>query len=110
MQSDLLEQYPNEDLRVYVVWFNMLATDRRSRWDDRLITDDRAIHFWDEERLAGFWFAESTTFSGPIAWDIYYLYGPDAEWVEEPAPLVSWGYTLLGKREQLLADLVPMFE
>jgi hypothetical protein len=37
VQKEILEEHPDTDLRVYVVWFNMLSGDSRSRWDDYLL-------------------------------------------------------------------------
>jgi hypothetical protein len=83
----------------------MLPGDDRSEWEFSLLSDSRVTHLWDEEKLAGRFFAQSEDFYLPIAWDIYYLYGPDARWDDKPSPLVSWGYTIMGKRNQLREDV-----
>ncbi len=106
MQAEILEENPEDDIAVYAVWFNVLPTDSRSAWDPKLMTDPRVSHFWDEERVIGSWFADNVGFShGSLAWDVYYLYGPEATWEEIPGPLVSSGYTLFGQRSQLTDDL-----
>ena len=42
---------------------------------------------------------------GSVAYDIYYLYGPEAQWDIKPSPLVSSGYTVMAKRDQLKKDI-----
>ncbi len=83
----------------------MLVGDDRSKVDVNLMPDPRTTHYWDGERLLGTWFPqqqayESVTF-GPIAWDIYFLYGPDAEWEEAPQPLITSGRTVISKSGDL---------
>ena len=82
--------------------------DARSEWPEQVLTDSRVIHLWDEERVTGRWFAEHEDTFFPIAWDIYFLYGPDAHWGTEPAPLVSSGFTIIGRSSKLRADLLPL--
>ncbi len=38
---------------------------------------------------------------GPLAWDIFFLYGPEAVWQDVPAPLITSGSTIIAKRERL---------
>jgi len=84
----------------------MLFSDQRTGWSADVLTDPRVTEYWDEERVTGTWFAENLGFSfGPIAWDVYYLFGPDAAWEVRPAPLLDFGFTILGRREQLLSNV-----
>ena len=110
MQNAVLNQNPDADFQVYAVWFSMLASDDKSRWTARFMSDPRVVHFWDEDRVIGKWFAEHEGFYIPIAWDAYYLYGPDAHWNEAPSPLVSKGGTIFYKRDQLREDLLALLE
>jgi hypothetical protein len=110
VQDEVLGANPDADIQVYALWFNMLPGDARGEWDPRLLTDERVTHFWDEEKLAGRFFAETEKFFSPIAWDAYYLYGPEARWDDRPAPLVSWGYTIMGKRNQLQEDFSDLLD
>jgi hypothetical protein len=105
VQEEILEKNPAADIQVYAVWFNMFPGDDRSGWDFSLLSDPRGRHFWDEDKLAGRFFSQSEGFYLPVAWDIYYLYGPDAHWEDKPSPLVSWGYTIMRKRNQLHEDV-----
>ncbi len=110
MQTEILEENLNADIEIYAIWFNMLPADDRSRWDPTLLTDPRADHYWDEDREVGRWYADRGEFGhGSIAWDLYYLYGPEAKWEEGPAPLLRSGYTIFGDREQLKAEILKLW-
>lgn len=105
MQAEILEDNPEADIVVYAVWFNVLPSDNRSTWDPKRLTDPRVSQFWDTDQVIGRWYADNIGFShGPLAWDVYYLYGPEATWEEIPSPLLSTGYTLFGQRSQLSQD------
>jgi len=109
VQSEILEPHPEAELAVYAVWFNMLPADDYSEWDDSLLTDDRVIHFWDQPKEVGRWYAQQDVYPvGPVAYDIYFLYGPEAEWEEIPKPLLSLGSTILGQKTRLSEVIAPL--
>ena len=63
-----------------------------------LTPDDRMAEYWDEEQLAGQWFARNLAsaargtrprFFDVLAFDIYYLFAPDARWGDAPPDLFS---------------------
>lgn len=105
MQSQVLAQNPSTKLRVYAVWLPMLGSDAREEWNGTTMPDPRVIHFWDGETEIGQWFAEQVEGYRGIAWDVYYLYGPDAVWEEVPSPLIRSGGTIYGERETLRTQL-----
>ena len=83
----------------------MLVNDDRSKVDVNLMPDPRAAHYWDGERSLGTWLPkqegyESVAF-GPIAWDIYFLYAPDAKWEEAPEPQTAFGRTVISESANL---------
>ncbi len=78
MQKSILEQYPSAELRVYTVWVPMLWEDSRSAWDSRMMLDACVTQFWDEQQSVAQWFAQQVDGDQGTAWDIYYLYGPEA--------------------------------
>ena len=41
--------------------------------------DPRVIHYWDHDAVTSEWFAEKVVHSPSPAWDVYFLYGPEAE-------------------------------
>ena len=108
MQQEILDKNPSPHLRVYAIWFNMLPGDSRAAWDGAVLADPRVVHLWDEQKLAGGWFAGHVSRSPGTEWDAYFLYGPQAKWDSEPSPLVSWGGTIIGKRSQLEASIAPL--
>lgn len=79
----------------------MLGGDAREMWNGTTMPDARVIHFWDGDRKIGQWFAEHVDGYQGIAWDAYYLYGPDAVWEITPSPLVISGGTIYSERETL---------
>ena len=96
MQKEILEEHPDSDLRVYVVWFNMFSGDSRSGWD--------------EKRLASQAFAGEVEGAVPPVWDAYLLYGPEVTWYDEPPRPNSSGYTVYGAREKLEKNILPLLE
>lgn len=79
----------------------MLWGDTRERWNGTTMPDTRVTHYWDGERVIGQWFAKEIDDYEGIAWDTYYLYGPDATWENIPSPLVVSGGTIYGERAAL---------
>ena len=88
----------------------MIPTDARGawRWTGNVITDPRVVHFWDDQKVVGKWFAQQETpaeIDAGIVWDAYFLYGPDAQWNAKPEPLISFGATVLDEFETLEKNL-----
>jgi hypothetical protein len=110
VQKEILEEHPDTDLRVYVVWFNMLSGDSRSRWDECVMSDPRATHLWDEKRLASRALAGEVESASPPVWDAYLLYGPEATWGDAVPRPMSSGYTVYGAREELKNNILPLLE
>ncbi len=79
----------------------MLWSDAREMWNGTTMPDSRVMHFWDGERKVGVWFAEHVDGYEGIAWDTYYLYGPDAVWDAAPSPLAGSGSTIYSERATL---------
>lgn len=99
MRENVLERYPDADLRVYVVWVPRIPTDERFQVAE-LIVDKRATHFWDNQRRIENHFAAQ----GGAAYDFFYLYGPDARWGDEP---VSTGAPVVAEGDKLAQALRP---
>ena len=60
----------------------------------------------------GEWFPQQDGYRdvvrGHLAWDIYFLYGPEAEWTDVPSPLLSSGATISGTRDRLHEAVLPL--
>ncbi len=105
MQTQLLKEYPSEQLSVYAVWLQMLPSISRDKWDATLLPDSRVKHFWDAELEAARWFAKQVDGYEGVSWDMYYLYGPEAVWKTVPAPLVDSGGAIYRERDRLRTQL-----
>ncbi len=73
--------------------------------------DPRVTNLWDEQRVISQWFSKYVDGDGGYLWDAYYLYGDDAQWESadsKPSGLISSGGTILDKRDQLEASILPL--
>ena len=71
------------------------------------MTDARVEHFWDEQKAVGTWFSATLTHRTNPTWDFYALYNPEATWQSEPPAALSSGGTIIARRDQLQAAIVP---
>lgn len=113
MQRDVLAGFPDAPFQVYVIWMPVLARDTRAGWDDSLIDDRRAVHFWDEGAKVGRWlhgFAPFSDHPDAMAWDVFAVYGPGALWPVDrpPTDLIAHGWTVTDDRRELFLALQPM--
>ena len=83
----------------------MLWSDSRTAWDATSLSDQRVLHYWDGELSIGQWFARNVDGYDGTAWDVYYLYGPEAEWEDLPTSLIGSGYTIYGERQSLQTQI-----
>jgi hypothetical protein len=116
-QKEILERHPDAKLRVYAVWQPILFSDFRVAWREGLLHDPRVVHLWDADKAVARWFAEYSDLraedgSRPPAWDLLYLFGPDARWdkaLDKPeagdGPIVKAGPRLLPVIEARLGAL-----
>ena len=88
----------------------MLGGDARDKWNGNTMPDTRVMHFWDGNLQIGQWLAKQVDGYDGIAWDIYYLYGPDATWETVPTPLVGSGITIYSERKTLEMQVRTLLE
>lgn len=88
----------------------MLGGDARDEWNGTTMPDTRVTHFWDGDAIVGQWFAKQVDGYDGIAWDVYYLYGPEATWEAIPMPLAGSGGTIIGERDTLQMQVSTMLE
>ena len=86
----MLGEVKDPDVRVYAVWASILLSDFRvavGRATKRL-PDERVSHYWDGEGELVKAYGRILKLEGDdTAWDVYYVFGRDAEWKDEvPAP------------------------
>ncbi len=109
MQREILEADRAADLSVYAVWVPFLGGNREvANLSQRVLPDPRVVHLWDGSGLSSDWFAENVEHTPGPAWDVYYLYGPEAHWSDVPAPLRSSGATIIGRSSELKAAITPL--
>ena len=103
MQDDILAKYPDREVAVSVVWFNMVRTDARDRWPRDEIVDRRARHFWDVGKVVGTALAGRDELADwrPVAWAVWLLYPAGTMWdVTAPVPAAR-GRTIIKTRAAL---------
>ena len=109
VQTEVLEENPTADIRVYVVWERMLVTDTIRATRSGMIDDERATHYKDVARISGKWFNENYGGDkGSVAWDIAYVFGPEATWENKPSPMLGWGAAVIHQKDKLMAVLTPL--
>jgi hypothetical protein len=108
VRENVLDAEQSDELRVYVVWLNQRSTDSRGSIDESILSDPRVRQYWDGEGVTGTHFAEidlgGLGFAG-FVYDVFYVFGPDAEWADVPRPLAASGGPVLFEGERLLASL-----
>ena len=81
----------------------MLLPDTNPEVAD-LLVDQRASHYWDAETRLGRYVARLLGSEGTPAWDIFLVYGPDAEWGDRPA---ATGSPVISESGELSRALTP---
>ena len=97
MQSSVLDTIRDPSLRVFVAWVPILPGDTAApdAETQALISDVRARHFWDEQRLLPPLFNATLELpEGWPAWDVYLAYPPGARWGEPPPTPAFWHHQL----------------
>ena len=108
MRENILDKETSKTFRLYVVWLNQRSTDARDEIDEETLADPRVTQYWDGEGITGTYFAQNDLgglgYSG-FVYDVYYVFGADATWADEPAPLAGSGGPVLYEGADLLAAL-----
>jgi hypothetical protein len=87
----LLKEVPDRNLQVFVFWAPIHRGDYRSVAEERASEsyDPRMAQIWDVNGLTAYLW-ESVLGVNTLVWDVYMLYGKDAQWTGEPTPPVFW--------------------
>jgi hypothetical protein len=87
---------------------NQRSTDERDAIDEGILADDRVTQYWDGEGITGTYFADADVagmgYAG-FVYDVYYVFGPQAAWAEDPEPVAAAGGPVAFKLDELLAAL-----
>ncbi|MGH2527132.1 MAG: hypothetical protein ACRDG2_10335 [Actinomycetota bacterium] len=109
MQREILESEPTAELHVYAVWVPFSGgTSEAADVSRRVLPDSRVTHFWDGDAVTSDWFAENVDHSPFPAWDVFYLFDPNASWTDVPEPIVSSGATIIGQSSALQVAITPL--
>ena len=107
MSENVLAKIPSTDLAVHVVWTPVLPTDNEDEaiHADHLVPDERTIFYWDGAQDLGLSYGRTIELprGRQLAWDIYFVYGPDAEWNETVPLPTEWNHQLADD-ERYLGD------
>jgi hypothetical protein len=95
----VLDRKKDVPLDVLVVWIPAIGGDDYAAAVRSLgkIEDARARHYWDGAQELGDAFSPVLGLRARMAWDVYLLYGPDAEWKDGPSAPASWLHQLSGE-------------
>jgi len=111
VQSHILEKNSTDNLQVYAVWVPFVGgNEQAAELSQRALPDPRVVQYWDAAAATSDWFAKNVEQSLAPAYDVYFLYGPDAEWTSVPGPLVSSGGTIIGQSSALEGAITPLLQ
>jgi hypothetical protein len=87
------------------VWVPSLPADKEDRVPAATakIQDERASHYWDAEGETKVAYQRVMKMDQP-AWDVYYAYGRDAEWKNDPPTPDYWMHQLRGLPPERMLD------
>ena len=85
-------------VKAYIVWLPIFGGDFKgeARKLSSSFRDKRVSYFLDPESLSGKQWERVLKTERSIAWDVYLLYGADANWKEEPPQPAFWMHQLGG--------------
>lgn len=93
-----LKTVSDDRVRAYIVWLPIYGGDfeGEARKLARRLPDRRVSYFLDPESLTGNLWERVLKTGREIAWDVYLLYGAQAQWEQEPPPPDFWMQQLTG--------------
>lgn len=98
VQTEVLDEIDDENLRVYVVWTPVLQEDGRSRAVNAVqqVSDGRALHLWDSDKSLGLSLGTTVTLprGRELAWDTYFVFDSQSEWGDTPPEPADWMHQL----------------
>jgi hypothetical protein len=106
VQRYVLDQIPDPDLRVYVVWLARHKDDTQeaAQKATALLPDPRVTHFWIDNPSVSDLFKPSLGLTEGTVWDVFLSFAPGLRWMEQPPAPTSYMhmlYEVLPKERQL---------
>lgn len=118
MRKEILDRNPGLDIAVTSVWLPVLKTDDKVGADENvsILAESRVRQYYDPDGRTGRWFhqhvvvpdariATKPLFCHGIAWDAFFLYGPQAKWDDAPETALAAGGPIV-KESTILRDAV----
>ena len=99
IQSEVLERLKDSDVRLYAVYLPILRGDREESVPAAITRppDSRVSYFWDGSgEMAQAYSRVLRLPEDRPAWDVYLLFGREAEWKSEPPFPDYWMHQLGG--------------
>lgn len=98
VQTKVLETVKSPDVRAYAVWVPILESDTAATVGraTTVLPDVRVSRYWDAKGELVKAYAPVLSLGDRPAWDVYLLYGPDAEWKADPPTPNAWMHQLQG--------------
>jgi hypothetical protein len=106
VQQQILRAHTDADVRVYVVWMPVLATDERFGVAEVMV-DERVTQFWDNGQLVSDEVGRILGAGDVLAWDIGLVYGPGTHWEHRLPKPVETGAPVVAAIGSLEAALAP---
>ena len=93
-----LKSVRDDRVRAYIVWLPIFGGDFKgeARKLSNSFPDRRVSYFLDSKSETGKQWERVLKTERFIAWDVYLLYGPEANWEEEPPQPAFWMHQLDG--------------
>jgi hypothetical protein len=106
-----LKKVSYDRANVYVIWDPIFGGDfdGEAKKLSKGFPDKRVSYFKDPDSLAGKLWKHVLKLDNDIAWDVYLLYGADAQWDKEPPQPAFWMHQLYGVTKAPRFD-EPIFE
>ena len=88
MHGEVFQSIASHELKAYAVWEPILRTDdvRAARRATTILPDDRVRHYWIDGQEIAEAFKPPLGLKDEVAWDVYLVYPPGAEWTESRPP------------------------
>ena len=98
VHDEVLKKIDSKNLEVFVVWeyINPTDTSEAALKQSKGMKDPRMTHFWIGNRDMAKLFQKPMGMTKRLAWDLYMVYPPKAEWENSP-PTPSYYMHQLGK-------------
>ncbi|HEX2445006.1 MAG TPA: hypothetical protein VHJ77_13755 [Vicinamibacterales bacterium] len=115
--QDVLDEYPEQKVKVFSVWLPILRSDQGPPGRSALgrLSDDRASHYWDPDKLVAARLARDARSPQPVQeccvrsgtlWDIAAVYPPGVLWTDRLPVAIVFDGPVVGKKGAIRSGLM----